>query len=45
MGIPVTFVIGPDGKVVNRHVGFGPGMEKEFGKEIETLLGLAPSNL
>ncbi|MBW3625812.1 MAG: TlpA family protein disulfide reductase [Armatimonadetes bacterium] len=41
-GIPATFILDATGKVVKRHIGFGPGMEKEFQKEIEALLEIVP---
>ncbi len=37
-GIPTTYILKPDMSVYQRHVGFAPGMEKQFKEEIETLL-------
>ena len=37
-GFPTTFVIDSGGKIINRHVGFGPGMEKHFEDEVKQLL-------
>ena len=33
-GIPATFVIGRDGKILNFHGGFAPGMDEQLKKEI-----------
>ncbi len=35
---PTTFVLDHEGNVMNRHVGYVPGSEKELKKEIEKLL-------
>lgn len=35
---PTTCVVDPSGKVIFRHVGYGPGMEKVLEKEIDLLL-------
>lgn len=37
-GIPVMFVIDKDGRVVNKHVGFIPGLAESLSNEIEALL-------
>ena len=37
-GIPATFIIDRQGKVVNRHVGFSPGMEKTLEEDVKQLL-------
>ena len=37
-GFPTTFVIDRTGKIVNRHMGFGPGEEKTFEEEVQQLL-------
>jgi peroxiredoxin len=36
--LPTTFVIDRDGKIAGRHVGFGPGGEKQFEEELRQLL-------
>jgi protein-disulfide isomerase-like protein with CxxC motif len=38
-GVPTTVIIDHAGRLMFRHVGFAPGMEKRFAQEIETLLG------
>lgn len=42
--IPTTYVVSPTGAISQVHVGFGPGMEKDFDRDIEALLP-APSEL
>ena len=37
-GIPTTVIIDQGGRAVYRHVGFAPGGEETFAKEIEALL-------
>ncbi|MBD3348089.1 MAG: redoxin domain-containing protein [Candidatus Eisenbacteria bacterium] len=37
-GIPTTVVIDQSGRLMYKHVGFRPGDEEIFAKEIETLL-------
>jgi thiol-disulfide isomerase/thioredoxin len=37
-GVPTTFVIDKDGKVVSRHVGFSRGTEKILEEELKRLL-------
>lgn len=37
-GVPKTYWIDREGKVVGSHLGFSPGDEKEFEKMIESLL-------
>jgi thiol-disulfide isomerase/thioredoxin len=36
---PTTFVVDQAGRMIFKHVGYGPGMETMFDKEIEALLG------
>ena len=38
-GIPTTVIVDHAGRIMFRHVGFTPGLEKRFAQEIETLLG------
>lgn len=38
-GVPTTVIIDHAGRLMFRHVGFSPGMEERFAREIETLLG------
>ena len=35
---PTTFLIDPAGRMIFKHVGYGPGMEKVLEREIEMLL-------
>jgi cytochrome c biogenesis protein CcmG/thiol:disulfide interchange protein DsbE len=35
---PTTYLIDPSGRMIFKHVGYGPGMEKVLEKEIELLL-------
>lgn len=35
---PTTCIVDPSGKMIFRHVGYGPGMEKMLEKEIDLLL-------
>lgn len=37
-GIPATFILGPDGKVIEAHTGFSPNMKKEFSKTLDAAL-------
>ncbi len=37
-GIPVTFVVDHAGRIIYRHLGYGPGDEERMAKEIETLV-------
>jgi hypothetical protein len=37
-GIPATLMVDRQGKVVNRHVGFSPGMETTLEEELKQLL-------
>lgn len=36
---PTTFVVDQSGRMIFKHVGYGPGMEKMYEKEIDLLLG------
>lgn len=36
---PTTYVVDQAGRMIFKHVGYGPGMEGMFEKEIEALLG------
>jgi len=38
MATPTTFVVDPSGRMVFKHVGYDPGMEKMYEKEIDLLL-------
>jgi hypothetical protein len=38
MATPTTFIVDPSGRMVFKHVGYGPGMEKMYEKEIDLLL-------
>jgi thiol-disulfide isomerase/thioredoxin len=38
VGTPTTYLVDETGRMVFKHVGYGPGMEKAFEKEIEALL-------
>lgn len=40
---PTTCIVDPSGKVIFRHLGYGPGMEKTFEREIELLLAKKPA--
>lgn len=40
MGMPSSFVIGPDGKVISRHVGFRSDSPQKYEAEIRRLLSL-----
>jgi hypothetical protein len=35
---PTTYLIDPSGRMIFKHVGYGPGLEKVLEKEIELLL-------
>jgi thioredoxin-related protein len=35
---PTTLIVDPAGKIIFKHVGYGPGMEKMLEKEIDLLL-------
>jgi hypothetical protein len=35
---PTTFIVDPAGRVIFKHVGYGPGMEKMMEKELDLLL-------
>jgi peroxiredoxin len=35
---PTTFIIDREGRIIFRHVGFGPDMEKMMAREVEALL-------
>lgn len=37
-GTPTTYIVDTEGRMVFRHLGYGPGMEKMFEKEIDLLL-------
>jgi alanine racemase len=37
-GIPATYVIDREGKIAQRHVGYGEGMEKQLEEEATRLL-------
>lgn len=37
-GIPATFILGPDGKVIEAHTGFTPSMKKDFSKTLDAAL-------
>ncbi len=37
-GIPATFILGPDGKVIEAHTGFSPSMKKDFSKILDAAL-------
>jgi hypothetical protein len=37
-GVPTTVIVDHAGRLMFRHVGFAPGMEERFVREIETLL-------
>jgi len=41
-GSPTNFLLNAEGKLVFRHLGYGPGAEKVMEVEIRELLGLAP---
>lgn len=41
-GSPTNFLLNQDGRVVFKHVGYGPGGEKVMEAEIRELLGLDP---
>jgi peroxiredoxin len=41
-GIPTTFMIGRDGRISTKHVGYHPSMAEEMRGQIVSLLGLAP---
>jgi hypothetical protein len=43
-GIPCTFVIDRDGKITNRHLGYGPGMEKLLEGELQKLLAASSAS-
>jgi cytochrome c biogenesis protein CcmG/thiol:disulfide interchange protein DsbE len=44
LGIPRTFILDRDGKIVSRHVGFNTGMEKTLEEEAKKLLGSEPAS-
>ena len=35
---PTTYIVDPSGRMIFKHIGYGPGMEKMLEKEIELLL-------
>lgn len=37
-GIPVMFLIDKDGRIVNKHIGFIPGLAESLSREIEAIL-------
>ncbi len=39
-GIPTTFMIGRDGRIARKHVGFHPSMAGEMRSDVERLLGI-----
>ena len=41
-GTPTNLTLNADGKMVFRHLGYGPGGEKSIEAEIRELLGLTP---
>jgi hypothetical protein len=41
-GTPTSFLLGADGKIIFRHVGYSSGAEKIMEAEIRELLGLDP---
>lgn len=43
-GIPATFILDRDGKIVSRHLGFSAGMEKTLEAEAKKLLGSEPAS-
>ena len=42
--IPTTYIVSPSGAISRVHIGFAPGMEKDFDREIKALLP-APGEL
>ena len=38
VGTPTTYLIDGAGRIIFKHVGYGPGMERTLEKEIEALL-------
>ena len=38
-GVPTTVIVDHAGRMMFRHVGYAPGLEERFAREIETLLG------
>jgi thiol-disulfide isomerase/thioredoxin len=40
MATPTTFVVDQSGRMVFKHVGYSPGMERMYEKEIEMLLAI-----
>lgn len=38
-GVPTTVIVDHAGRMMFRHVGYAPGLEDRFAREIETLLG------
>ncbi|MBZ5499839.1 MAG: hypothetical protein LAP85_25850 [Acidobacteriia bacterium] len=41
-GTPTNLLLNADGKMVFRHIGYGPGAERTMEAEIRELLGLDP---
>jgi len=35
---PTTFIVDPAGRMIFKHLGYGPGMEQMFEKEVDMLL-------
>jgi cytochrome oxidase Cu insertion factor (SCO1/SenC/PrrC family) len=38
VGTPTTYLVDENGRIVFKHIGYGPGMERTLEKEIEALL-------
>jgi thiol-disulfide isomerase/thioredoxin len=38
VGTPTTYLVDEAGRIIFKHVGYGPGLERAFEKEIEALL-------
>jgi len=38
LGTPTTYIVDPSGRMIFKHVGYGPGMEKVLEQEIDLLL-------
>ena len=43
MATPTTCIVDQSGRTIFRHVGYGPGMEKIFEKELDLLLARKPA--
>ncbi len=39
LATPTTYIVDPSGKMIFKHIGYGPGMEKMLEREIDLLLG------